>query len=112
MLIHPSKSKCLAAADEVRTYVQDHLDLRIPDTKRVVLGAAPIPFLGFCFDSDQYWILNRNRRRAERRVNRLSKEISLGNQSAHRLAVSVATFSAWGDLCIDFQKKTKTVLFS
>lgn len=112
VLIHPSKRKCLDATDEVRTYVEDHLDLHIPDTKRVVLGAAPIPFLGFCFDSDRYWILNRNRRRAERRVNRLSKEISMGTQSAHRLAVSLATFGAWGDLCTDFQKKTKMVLFS
>lgn len=112
VLIHPSKHKCLDAADEVRAYVEDQLDLQIPQEKRIVLGAAPVPFLGFCFDSDRYWILNRNRRRAERRVNRISKEIEMGTQSAHRLAVSVATFNAWGDLCTDFHKKTKTVLSS
>lgn len=112
VLIHPSKQKCLDAADQVRAYVEDRLDLQIPNEKRTVLGAAPVPFLGFCFDSDRYWILNRNRRRAERRINRISKEIAMGTQSAHRLAVSVATFNAWGDLCVDFHKKTKTVLSS
>lgn len=112
VLIHPDKKTCLDVARDVRAFVEDQLDLKIPESKRVVLGAAPVPFLGFCFDTDRYWVLNRNRRRAQRRINKLTKDVHSGLVPMSRLAISDLTFRAWSDLSFDYHKKTKPVLFS
>ena len=90
----PDKKRVLDAAGQVVDFVTDQLRLEIPCTKRMPLGNAPVPFLGYLLDHDGYRILARNGRRHGKRMNRLKK---LGARPS-QLALRELSFAAFARL--------------
>lgn len=89
-----SKQAVLKAASAVITHVESELKLSIPFYKRVPLGNAPVPFLGFVLNQDGYRILRRNERRYQRKRRRLEKQ----GERLSRLAQVELSFNAWANL--------------
>lgn len=81
------KSRVLDIAEAMVNYATDNLRLSIPFHKRMPLGSAPVPFLGYVLDHGGYRVLTRNIRRHKKRVRRLEKsnarpsEIEIRNSS-------------------------------
>jgi hypothetical protein len=90
----PDKKRVLDVADQVVAFVTDQLRLAIPFTKRMPLGNAPVPFLGYLLDHTGYRILARNGRRHGKRMKRLKK---LGARPS-QLAMRELSFAAFARL--------------
>jgi hypothetical protein len=90
----PDKQRVLDVADQVVGFVTNQLRLTIPFTKRMPLGNAPVPFLGYLLDHTGYRILARNGRRHSNRINRLKK---LGARPS-QLALRELSFAAFARL--------------
>lgn len=82
-----SKGKILDIADAMVNHAMADLKLNIPFNKRMPIGDAPVPFLGYVLDHTGYRVLTRNIRRHRKRIQRLEKsnarpsEIEIRNMS-------------------------------
>jgi len=75
-------------------HVENTLNLSLPFHKRIPLGNDPVPFLGFVLDFDGYRILSRNRKRHEKRIQRMEKQMAR-ESSKEEVRLS---FAAWRNL--------------
>lgn len=94
VLVGPDKSEVMRASSAVVEHVEKELNVHIPFHKRVPLGNAPIPFLGFVVDHQGYRILTRNRRRFAKKLKRLRRAEARDSEIA-RVNLS---FQAWQNL--------------
>lgn len=67
------KAVVLDAAQAVVEHADRELHLSIPYFKRMPLGNAPVPFLGYVLDHTGYRVLSRNKRRFSKRMKRLER---------------------------------------
>ena len=88
------KSQVLDAADAVIAHAASSLKLAIPHHKRMPLGHAPVPFLGYVLDHRGYRILSRNQRRFDKHLRRLERS----GARPSRLAQSEMSFRAFATL--------------
>lgn len=88
------KSVVLDAADAVIEHVESELRLSIPYFKRMPLGNAPVPFLGYMLDHGGYRILSRNKRRFIKRMRRLERS----GARPSRMAQSELSFRSFENL--------------
>ena len=88
------KTTAMDAAHAVVLHAESELRLKIPFHKRVPLGSAPIPFLGFVAHHDGYRVLRRNERRFHKAQRRLEKK----NARPSTLAEAELSFRAWTNL--------------
>lgn len=88
------KNEIMDAASSFIEHAENHLKLEIPFYKRVPLGKAPIPFLGYLIDHTGFDVLSRNKRRFSKRIKRLNKQ----NIKPSYLAQVMQSYNAWCDL--------------
>ena len=62
--------------------------------KRVPLGRAPVPFLGYLLNHDGDMILSRNKNRLKKKVKRLKNK----NVRPSYMAMVEGSYQAWQDL--------------
>ena len=97
VLVGRSKSAVLDAADAAVAYAQQELALNIPIEKRVPLGNAPVPFLGYLLDHRGIRVLGRNRRKFANRIRALRRE----DARPSRIAQVAQSYEAWGALAMN-----------
>ncbi|MBS1983535.1 MAG: hypothetical protein JST16_05125 [Bdellovibrionales bacterium] len=91
VIVGRTKGEALDAADEAVRVAEGRLKLSIPRRKRVPLGRAPVPFLGYVLSHRGYRILKRNERRLHKKVKRLERQ----GARPSRIAQVVQSFQAW-----------------
>lgn len=98
VLVADHKNTVCQTAAEIIDYAYDKLKLEIPVRKRIHLGAASVPFLGFLI-SDSCQPLSRNKRRIRRKIKRLNQHLtkrSLGKKTRPSdLEMVVQSYTAW-----------------
>jgi hypothetical protein len=106
MLLLGSDKKAVRALEgKILDLVHTQLDLEIPFQKRVQLGKAPIPFLGYRLDHSGYSPLARNQRRFHRRVRQLQKQ---GVRSS-LIAQVESSYRAWEYLDTAYNEDEKSL---
>lgn len=88
------KARVLDAAEAVIEHAQNVLKLAIPYHKRMPLGDAPVPFLGYVLDHSGYRLLSRNQRRFAKHMRRLEH----AGARPSRKAQSELSFHAFANL--------------
>jgi hypothetical protein len=68
------KKKVLDLADALGHHVTTSLKLRMPFHKKMPIGNAPVPFLGYVIDHTGYRVLARNYRRHTKRIRKLQNK--------------------------------------
>lgn len=94
VLCGKDKSRVLDAAEAVVSHIESDLKLSMPIRKRVPLGNAPVPFLGYLLDHQGYKILSRNKHRFKKKVARLEKQ----KVRESYLAMVKTSYLSWQDL--------------
>ncbi len=91
VLVGKNKGEILDVASKVIQHTQKALKLEIPYYKRMPLGSAPIPFLGYVLDHTGFRILSRNERKFKRRIRCLKKT----NSRPSKLAIIRESIESW-----------------
>lgn len=94
VLLGNDRAQVWEAAYKICHFVEEHLKLKLPFTKRHPLGNDPVPFLGFVVDEDGYRSLTRNKRRHIKRLRRLDKTDARESQKEQVRC----SFAAWENL--------------
>jgi len=94
VILSRTKEKAIRVANQVRSACMDYLKLNIPTNKYVVLGDAPIPFLGYVMDECGYRVIRRNERKFAKKIKRLDKN----NYSLSYQAQVRQSYEAWREL--------------
>ncbi len=94
VIVSKDKNQAFKCVNHLVNFVHEELKLSIPVYKKVILGNAPIPFLGFVLDSNSYRVLARNKRKLTKKIKRMNKrEASLSDQ-----AIVLQSYEAWKTL--------------
>lgn len=101
ILVSDDKKKVCAAAENIIGYAKEVLKLEIPVYKRIHLGNAGVPFLGFLIDQTCQ-PLSRNKRRIRRKIKRLHKHFVQPNSyrqiKPSDLEMVIQSYKAWGTI--------------
>lgn len=94
ILIADKKEKVCEVADCIVREMTPRLGLNIPMRKRMHIGDAPIPFLGYVMDHENVRPLARNARKIKQKISRMERE----NQRPSLIAQVRNSYEAWIDL--------------
>jgi len=97
VILASDKSKALRVATQLVEMGKKKLKVEIPTYKYVVLGNAPIPFLGYVLDENGHRPLRRNERKFTKKLKRLKKN---GYDLAYRAQV-IQSYEAWQNLQLE-----------
>lgn len=93
LIASDKKTVCRVASEAVRGPVSE-LGLSIPMRKRMHLGSAPIPFLGYVLDHEMVRPLARNKRKIRQKLLRMENK----NERPSLIAQVRNSYEAWLDL--------------
>lgn len=101
VFVSDNKKKVCSTAANVISYAKEVLKLDIPVYKRIHLGNAGVPFLGFLLDKTCE-PLSRNKRRIRRKIKRLHSKL-IGPNSNNKIKISdlemvVQSYKAWSTI--------------
>jgi len=102
VLIGKNKKEILEVAHLVIEHSEKDLKLEIPYYKRMPLGNAPVPFLGYLLHHTGYRALSRNKRRFGKKVRSLIRK----NKRPSLISQVLQSYNAWSKL---EEKKTNEI---
>ena len=94
VLVGKNKRAVLDAVESLVYHIEQELKLSMAINKRVPLGNAPVPFLGYLLNHDGYKILSRNKNRFKKKVKRLKTK----KVRPSYMAMVEGSYQAWQDL--------------
>ena len=94
VLVGREKRNVFETAKKMVLHLEKDLQLEVPYTKQTVLGADPVPFLGFVVTHEGYRVLRRNERRFRRKEKALKRR---GALESYQEQVKLS-YEAWRSL--------------